>query len=312
MLIRLFKLVKRFLSSRIGTGIISVFVTYVVLNVLGGIIGNSAYNGSTPPWLDSVLGGIFRFITANLLTITAIVSGVTLIIISFLVVKNVNISKALNATNSLAELDDSLLRLLTGLVSEYQKKPKEVLQKEVRRLLHELLRDATRTITGDKNKGRAAIFVPETAVFFQAPSSSQEYLKAFAFHRLSEKSVERALFYIGSDEIKDYEHGTVGEVYQDKHMRIINFVQNGSQLECDDESYRNFDESRARLPYVTIVNLPIIGPSKNTDISCLGVLCFDSTTPHAFASFQTKRLLETISGRIAAVLTIYIELMKVL
>ncbi len=304
---RFFKLIKILLSNRIVISFLSVVITFIVLNILSGLIGNIAYSG-TPPWFKPAWDFIRTFVNANILTIVTIILLLSLFALGMVSYHLRNLkntfdatNRALTATDSLVGLDDSLLRLLTNLVADHTSKSKDDLRNEVRKLLHELLRDAIRTVLGDKDRGRAMVLLPEDA--------SATYLKAIAYHRISFTSANRTRFYIGNDETKDFERGTVGMVYVEQRIRVRNMIQKDGRWECNDGNYINFDESRIHPPYVTFVNVPIFSPSRGGKVTCIGVLCLDSNVEGAFDSQQTQTLLEAICRRIAGVISIYLEVL---
>jgi hypothetical protein len=294
----------RIWSNKIIKFTVYVVTSYILFNIIGGIIGNSSYTGSPPTWMKSIWEQGSKLITTNLLIITSTISVVSLIGVGLLASKTINLSKALNATTNLTELDDSLNRLLANLLLDHRTKSKEQLEKEMRRLLHELLRDATQTVLGKKNKGRAAILFPIIL------SSNGKYLIVVASHRFSGKSADRTRFYIGEDESKEGERGTVGVCFLQKQMRIGHIIQKDGYRECDDEDFIDFDDSRSQLTYQTFVNVPIIGIPTENNLDCLGVICLDTKVPNGFDSSRAKTLLEAIARRVAAALSIYIHLME--
>ena len=219
-------------------------------------------------------------------------------------IRNRIINEALNLTDSLAKSDDSLLRLLTNSVVDMHSKDIEELKKERRRLLYELLRDATETMLRDKNKGRAIILTPG------ALNGDKDFLTILAYHKVSEQTISRTKFYIGGDETKNFERGTVGVAFLEKRIRIGSMIKKGDRWECTDEHYYVFDEHRVAPPYETFINVPIIGPSKNGDINCLGIFCMDTKLYNAFNSRKDRVTAEAISRRIASILSIYEEIIN--
>jgi hypothetical protein len=301
---RVLSILKRIWSNRIFKFLVFFIASFILYNALGGIIGNSTYLGTPPVWMKDAWEHVSKLLITNLLIITFIALLVSLALLGVFGNRALVNRRALNAATALTELDDSLLRLMTNLLLGHTTKTKEQLEREIRRLLHELLRDATKTVLGQQNKGRAAILFPNL------PPPDAEHLRVIASYRLSSISTGEMRFYIGEDESKEEERGTVGVTYLSKQMRIAHIIQREGFCECDDEKFINFDEGRTQLPYRTFINVPIIGLPTGSDIDCLGVISMDTQIPNAFDSQRAKVLLEGIARRVAAVLAIYLHILK--
>ncbi len=301
---RLVSLLKRIWSHKVIQISVYVIGSYILFNAIGGIIGNSTYVGAPPQWMKDIWNDTSNFFVRNLLIILSFTSAVGLVFACIFGNRLLITSRALSATSSLTELDDSLLRLITNLLLNHKAKSQEELDKELRRILQELLKNAVRTVLGSSRNGRALILVPDL------PPPSEEYLIIIASYRLSPMSVNRTKFYVGSDESKQAERGTAGMAYLNKKICIAHIVQNNGYHDCDNDDYINFDEARAKIPYQTFVNIPIIGLPITGQTDILGILCLDSLVPNAFDSKRAKTMLETITRRVAAVLTIHLQLMQ--
>ncbi len=130
---------------------------------------------------------------------------------------------------------------------------------------------------------------------------------------MPEESVNRTKFYIGKEENRKSERGIAGATYLDGQLRVGHMIQENAHWKCDHEGYINFDSKRPHPSYYSFVCVPIIGlnpgSAKGNTISCLGVVCFDSHSAIVFDSPQIQELLVTFGSRIAAALTIYIQLL---
>lgn len=301
---RLLLLFRRLSSNRIITDVFLVLVTFVVLNILSGLIGNSAFYLSAPPWFKPIWESITKFVVINSLIIMSVIAVVSSIGFCFFGYKSRKLNKALTATDSTTELDDSLLRLLTNLVSKHELKSEQDLQKETQRLLHELLRDATRTILGEQNRGSAAILVPNSS------TPNEEYLEIMVSHRITSLSVARTKYYIGEDELKEDDRGTEGVAFLKQHICIGYIKQKDGVWFCEDTNFINHDDLRMLPLYRSFVNVPIIGPMMGRDVNCLGIVSFYSQDLNTFDTSQAQVLLQSISRRIAAALSIYLQLVE--
>ena len=300
---RLLLVLRRFTSNRISKDVFLVVITFVVLNILSGLIGNSAFYWSAPPWFKPTWESITKIVEINSLIILSVIAVVSSIGFCYFGYKSRKLNKALTATDSITELDDSLLRLLTNLVSKHELKSKQDLQKETQRLLHELLRDATRTILGEQNRGSAAILIPNSS------TPNEEYLEILVSHRISSLSVARTKYYIGEDELKEDDRGTEGVAFLKKRActGYIKQKEDGIWF-CEDTNFINNDDFRMQPLYRSFVNVPIIGPKSGGDVKCLGIICFYSQDLNTFDTLQSQALLQSISRRTAAALSIYLQL----
>jgi hypothetical protein len=201
---------------------------------------------------------------------------------------------ALDITNHIVAMDDSLLRFLVGMT--FAKDP----EKEFRRLLVELLRDITLTFGGSVH--RALILRPDT---------TGRYLKTWVHYQMPKETVARMQYYIGSKKV-DKKLGVAGEAYIKKEI-IVAHIRDGK---CDNNNYIYFDEERPFIPYRSFVNVPIIGLIPDlaremfNSIPCHGVICFDSDDPTIFDSKETTELLWALGRRIAVALLIYQHFLK--
>jgi hypothetical protein len=147
-------------------------VLFVASAVVAGIIGNRADFLFVWLW-----GLIVTAVTAGLLAWVIILLLLLLTSWSLLAClwwRNKSLSRGLDTIDNVVKLDDSLLRLLPSLISAQDR------EGEMKRLLVELLRDATRAFGGDVN--RASILLPDT---------SRDHLRVWAHYQMPEESVAR-------------------------------------------------------------------------------------------------------------------------
>lgn len=186
--------------------------------------------------------------------------------------------------HQLAELDDSLLRLLPRIA------PLDDRAGAMRKLLGEFLRDCTRVFAGDVS--RAAILHAEA-----------DQLVPWVTYQMPEESVERTRFSIGEED-PTQRRGAAGEAFVTGQLRVVHFSEVDGQWKADDPSYIEFDPARPFPPYRSFVTVPIIGTYNRS----IGVLCFDSMDPTIFDPPAIRELLSALGQRIAAAILIYREL----
>jgi hypothetical protein len=197
-------------------------------------------------------------------------------------------SRASAIATKLINMDDSLLRLIPGLVGA--KNPG--VQDAVHKVLQEYLQDACQLF--EENVSRATIFTVD---------SSEDYLKPWVTYQMPRESIERTKFYIGSEDGRI--RGIAGKAYKTKSVLIVRMLQDGSgQWIPSDHDYQNFEPRRPRPPYLSFVAVPILGLSHD----CLGILCFDSPSSTAFDSPELEGLWLALGNRIASVMLTYREL----
>ena len=290
---------ERIVKKRTIIGIAIAVTGFIILNAVAGIIGNNAYALYIWLWNDVLkfpIQELSKSITTHLtlwiilLFISLASGGANL----FLWNQLKTYSKALNTSNDMVELDDSLLRLLASI--DYT----QDLNPQMRKVLEESLHDAIKAFP--KDIYRASILLPNGA---------KEYLSIRVNFKMPEESIRRVNFYIGDDENRSQERGVAGITYRDKQLRIGHIIWKDNQWKCDNENYIDFEEDDLRPSYNSFVSVPIIGLDPNSvdglAAICLGVICFDSHSLTAFDSPQTQKLLLMLGRRIAAALTIHTQ-----
>lgn len=298
MLSRVISFFKRLWSSRFVQITTSIVGTLIIYNIIAGLIGNSAYAGTPPLWLTTYTEELEKFVGSNLFIIVSSTALISLSAFFYVWFRYRNLKIAYSVTENLANADSSTIRLLSSVFSGYDTKSKEEFQKRIKRLLYELLRDSTKIVCGTKT-GRAAICFPD-----------DQYLRVIVSHHLTIQSVKRSRFYIGQDAEKESERGTVGFSFMGQNICKCRIAHKNGFLDPDNENFINFDESRAHLPYMSLINVPIIGLSKDGQDVCLGVLIFDSRKHDAFDAPRIELLVQQIAIRVGAILSIYMEMVR--
>jgi len=289
----------RLIRTHPASILLTLIILYLIGQALSGLVANTAYNGAFPPWSKPLLEQVAHFITANFPIITIIIS----IIACWELISNMQLRKTLETTRSMVELDGSLLRLLAKLIDENEAKSEQDLQIGVQYLLEEFLRDATRTLLGDKDRGRAAIFCPG--------AQDRDHLEIMTSHRIPTNSLAHANFYVGNDENRDLRRGTVGVAFQEMQIHVGHIEQKKDYWRSDDDNFINFDENFEHPPYKSYVHVPItITSSRGDDVVCLGILHFDCQNQTVFDSKGAETILNALSQRIAIALLIYRGLLQ--
>jgi hypothetical protein len=262
----------------------------VVVIVIEGILGNRADGIFVEEWPvveNLIMGHIFACIC------------ITLVIVLFLFLllycrQRQRIAEHMSEIkHKLLDLDDSFIRALALL------SPSSQIEQEVQRVLTDLLRDATAVFEGEVQ--RAAILVLNPA---------KDYLECLASYEMPQASIQNMKFYVGSDlHLLDIEKGIAGETFITGEMIVGHLSQINGNWVCDNENYKKFVGRRPYPPYTSFVNVPVIGISSRTPyaayVTCLGVLCFDSSNKKIFDSEESKVILRTIARRASAALLIY-------
>jgi hypothetical protein len=262
----------------IKISVAAIFV-FIASAATAGIIGNRADFLFVLLWGLITTGGLRAWVIILLLLLL-----ISWILLVFKWRRNRSLSRGLDTIDNVVKLDDSLLRLITSLVSAQDR------EGEMKRLLVELLRDATRAFVGDVH--RASILLPDT---------SRDHLRVWAHYQMPEESVARLKFYIGQE--VDRKRGVAGEVFLDGQLRVVHIKEDNGHWKPDTESYRVFDAKRPYPPYRSFVSVPIVVGEEAAD--CLGVVCFDSENLAVFDPPEIQYLLLKLGNRIAAGLLIY-------
>lgn len=202
-------------------------------------------------------------------------------------------------TVDLVRLDESLLALFPSLVRDTNR------EEAIKRLLHEVLRDATRLL--GEHVSRAFIL----------RENDQHELAPWVTYQMSTESEARTRFSTETGPARN--RGIAGETYQDRVLRVVHMVErrrskgwhaevfkqeNGKWGRDEETKYLTLDTSRPHPPYRSFVTVPIVATSQD----CLGVLCFDSGNPKVFDPPEIRQLLVGLSVRIAAAAVIFEQL----
>ena len=201
------------------------------------------------------------------------------------------LDRALITTSNLLETDDSLLRLLGSWV------PAKSHETEMKLLLAELLRDTCREF--GEHVQRAFVLLPDP--------QEEVYLRIWAYTKMSQESIDRMKFYIGTDESKRVNQGVAGEAFLTKEFRVAHMSQKDREWKCDLSSYINFTTRNHAPLYRSFACIPVLGPAPNIagGIISLGVVCFDSPNRTVFDSYESEIVLRTFARRISTALLIY-------
>jgi hypothetical protein len=296
-------MIRRLLRNRTFTGIAAGIATFILLNAFSGIIGNSTYAVFVWVWDNSIkplanqVAAYIKIPPSQWGWILALILLMGWVISTGLQWNRIRIvSRALAIASNVVELDDSLLRLLTTLISAQD------LRQEMVRLLEQLLLETIQALPGDFF--RAAILLPTT---------SGEYLHIRVNYRMSQESINKARFYIGTDTSRNSERGVAGHTYLDRQLRVGHIRKEGHEWRSDQSEFIYFGNTHHYPSYFSYIAVPIIGlpslPSSNPS-NCLGVICFDSHNKKVFDSQAAKTVLETLSRRVAVALSIYMLLRR--
>jgi hypothetical protein len=199
--------------------------------------------------------------------------------------------KRLKANNDslalLAELDDSMLRLIPEVVGATDK------ARAMRNLQEGFLRDVTKLFRGDVH--RASILRPD---------EDNLYLVRVASIGMPGRDNERTDQYIGPD--SRITRGSAGKAFNEKRVvvTLLPDQERGEKGNTKETEYLKSKERRVYVPYKACVSVPIIvGEDNDKPGTCLGVFCLDSMKPDVFNT--TDEILYLIGRRIAAGLKMY-------
>lgn len=218
--------------------------------------------------------------------------------------ENADIKTAFQAASWVAELDDSLLRLLVGIITEGDK------DVAMRNLLTEFLRDVTKIFGGEVS--RASVLRPNPQKDKQG--NTIPYLTLWASIGMPEANGPDTSFYIGDDE--NTRRGVAGVTFytgsirvthmldDNNNWRVTTFQLSGehSLVEYHEQDYIETDHGRHFPPYKAFICLPIFSEPNSEP---KGVLCFDSMNVHEFDDVDKNDALLLIGRRIAAASNIY-------
>jgi GAF domain len=289
---------RRYLSRKRILQITGSVIVFIVLSSASGVIGNAMYSfiiwlwGSLiePVWaqISKPVAISLLFLLINAVLTLIILAGLIFTIISFKEREKL-LYQALDRSNKIVGLDDSLLRLLVRL------DPKKDLKNQVQKLLKELLRDTIVAFPDRTETYRAAIFLP---------NSSKEYLMIRVHVGIPDTSIGRSKFYIGQDMNFASERGIAGTAYVTQQLMVGHITWKKDEWSCNLSSYKQLGKADERPSYNSFVCVPIIADEPEP----LGVVCFDSHSSTVFDSDHVQSLLQIFSRRIAAVILVYIIL----
>ena len=262
-----------------------------ITKAIEGILGNRADDLLTLIWPS-----IQKMVATNLLSwgTTVLVMLVCCVLCLHFIQKSQMLAHSFAIDHKMLDLDDSLLRGLATWT------PSLDAEKEMKRIITDLLLDTTAEFDGLVH--RAALLLPDP---------SHEYLRCWANYQMPQESVDSMKFYIGPDQSRQQrEGGVAGEVFLKGELQVGHLHQTNGIWNCEDRHhYIKFSGRRPFPPYLSFVNVPIIGIDPNMPHSsrttCLGVICFDSPDKSVFDSEASHIVLSTFARRITAALLIF-------
>jgi len=169
-------------------------------------------------------------------------------------------------------------------------------ERETEKILQDILRDALdelrEHLPGSELTFRAAILVPDI---------TGNYLGCKASWEMPKETIDRMKFYIGHDPqlIRD-RGGAAGEAYRTPKLVRGHMIKLGDRwVSKDCNSYIDLPENRSNQSYLSFANVPLRGPDPRTqEITCFGIVCFDSKHEKAFDSAESEELLKMLAERI--------------
>jgi hypothetical protein len=286
----------------VGNGVWAALGAVIMITALAayqGIIGNRA---------DSIFIALTNWVATSVhentipWIITAVTIGLFFVEGGWCVFHNKVLNQAIKKAHKMIALDGSLLRNIANLqpenVSGSQSPQLFHRDKQTTRILRDILRDAVdelrEHLPGNEHILRTAIVTPD---------ATGDYLKCIASWEMPLESIDSMEFYIGNDaKLRRDRGGAAGEAYINKKLVRGHMIKLGDRWTSRDcTSYIDFAGNRSSQPYISFANVPIIGPDPRTqDITCFGVVCFDSKHEKAFDSDESKELLTMLAERIAA------------
>lgn len=289
---------KKWLGNNGVLAFLGAVILITALATYEGIIGNRA---------DSIFIALLNWVTASVHE-NSIPWIITAVAIGFLLVGGVwclfhdkVLNQAIKKAHKMIALDGSLLRNMANLQPEHgagsQQPAISQRERQTKQILRDILRDAVDELRehfpDNEHTCRTAIVTPD---------ATGEYLKCVTSWEMPQESIDSMEFYIGNDlQLRRDRRGAAGEAYLTEKLVRGHMVKLGDRWTSKDcVSYIHFSGSRPNQPYLSFANVPIIGPDPQTqDITCFGVVCFDSKYEKAFDSEESKELLTTLAERIA-------------
>lgn len=200
----------------------------------------------------------------------------------------------------LNSLDDSLLRLLPGLVTTNKLgSGGQDLEARMDRLVMSFLDDANTWVLGGKAR-RELLFCPDE----RREQLVIRYGPEWVMDDLAQKS-----FRISNGRCE----GVVGEAYEKAETIVAHHRLENGRYRWDKDSYMPSTSRRSSdpPPYNAIICIPVTGTSRspNKD-NLLGVVCFDSVDPDLFDPPEVKETLEKLARHLATSLQIYSKLLQ--
>ena len=197
-------------------------------------------------------------------------------------------------------LDDSLLRLLPGLVTTNKLgSGGQGLEVRMDRLVMSFLDDANTWVLKGKAR-RELLFCPderkEQLVIGYGPQWLKDDLAVKSF-RIADGIYE----------------GVVGEAYEKAETIVAHHRLENGRYRWDRDSYRPSPGRRNSdpTPYNAIICIPVAGtPRSPHKDHLLGVVCFDSVEPDLFDPPEVRETLEKLARHLATSLQIYSKLLQ--
>jgi hypothetical protein len=246
-------------------------------------------------WVGASLAGL-QIIPIVLIALLVLALSLSILVAVRVWVSHINYEKQREqilrleaATKSgalLAELDDSLLRLISELVDSRDKAT------TMRNLQIDFLIDVTKLFRWDVS--RASLL---------RPHSVEPYLVRRVSVGMPGPDGGLTEQYIGPD--NNTVRGSAGKAFWEKRV-IISRMPNpetGEQGNLKETAYIEARDRRTYPPYKVCVSVPILA-AEGEDTKCLGVYCLDSMRPDVFDGGKEDILL-LLGRRIASAITIY-------
>lgn len=249
------------------TGLI--FVCSAVATTIISRVTNLGINRLLKVQLDLELSIIWLLSAALLLLVVGVIVG-------FLTGPKRR-EEGLGESIGMLELDDTLMTLLPELVSEGSA------DTGTRRATEALLSDA------------ANVFESVLRMMILRPIESGEWIQPWASKEMAAETMDRAKFYVGSDESSTQSRGVAGEAYVTQSLQLVRFSPGESgEVVPENSRYMVFDRHRSKPPYNSFAAVPIL----NSDGESTGVLCVDSQSSTVFDDPDIQEFLSFLCDRI--------------
>jgi len=200
----------------------------------------------------------------------------------------------------LSSLDDSLLRLLPGLVTTDRHEPcanGQELEVRMDRIVKSFLDDANSMVFHGRAR-RGLVFCPD--------DKRERLIIRYKYGWVMDDLVQ-----MGFRIDKGMFEGIVGEAYGKGETIVAHRRVENGQYRWDRDSYVPRVENRSVPQYNAIVCVPIIATSRSlAEDNRLGAVCFDSADMDIFDPPEVRETLEKLARHLATSLQIYGKLLQ--